>query len=193
MQISSLEWFAHYEIMICYLDALSIHKYIAKVITTCPPWVQPLLQNLLLYHLKQRVIICLTAMQALQHWFFQNSFPLFGQVTSGYTTFVLFFGQHLPCWSRESTLVTVPHSPTPTCSKYFYPPPCNLLLQESWATIIHKGWASTVQNSGLTWRKSLSWPAGANSKVPQYYFPPNMRASSIKASLKTWPSYHSVI
>lgn len=191
MQISSLEWFAHYEIMICYLDALSIHKYIAEVITTCPPWVQPLLQNLLLYHLKQRVIIYLTAMQALQYWFFQSSFPSFSQVTFGYTNFVLLFGQHLLCCSRESTSVTVSYLLTLTCSKYFYPSPCNLLLRESWAMIIHKGWANTDQNPGLTWRKSLSWLAGANSKVPQCYFPLNMRVSSIKASLKTWPSYHS--
>lgn len=46
---------------------------------------------------------------------FQNTFPLLGQVTSGSTTFVLLFGQHLLCWSRESTLVTVPHPPTSTC------------------------------------------------------------------------------
>lgn len=42
MQISSLEWFACYEITICYLSALSKQTYVIKVVTTRPPRAQPL-------------------------------------------------------------------------------------------------------------------------------------------------------
>lgn len=78
--------------------------------------------------------------------------------------FCPFFGHHLLCWSRESTLVKAPHPPTPTCSKYFYSLPCILPFWESWAMIIHKGSANTVQNPSLALEKI---PLLASRSKPQ--------------------------
>lgn len=189
MQISSLELFACYEIMICYLHALSTQTYITEVITTRLSRVQPqlLTESVALsfkiegYHLFDSHASSLALI-------FQKHFPVLGQVTCGYTTFTLLFVQHLPCWSRESTLVNAPA----ICSFLFLFTFLHFALLRATSHDNTQGLCQHGPESKLSPGENPApdWQERA-LKHPCYYFPLNMRVSSVKASLETWPPGHS--
>lgn len=112
----------------------------------------------------------------------------FSRLGSG-TTFTLLFVQHLPCWSRESTLV---NTPTPICSFLFLFTFLRFALLRSMSRDNTRGLCQCGPKSKLSPGENPppDWQERA-PKHPCCYFPPNMRVSSVKASLETWPGGHS--
>lgn len=162
------------------------HTYVTEALTTPSPWAQPLLlTESAALHLKQRDIICFTPSKSF--------------ITGIHKHFSCLCRTHLAtapfiCRASPGLIKRIHCSKPPICSFLFLFTLLHLVspFGEPCAVVIPSGCANMVPESQLSRGENL--PADWQERAPKHpccHLPGDTRASSVKASLKTWSSGHS--